>query len=236
MQPDPKIIVALDLEDKNQLKTLISQLNPALCRLKIGKTLFTHYGPELIKQLHLQGFEIFLDLKFHDIPQQVAGACYEGAALGVWMLNVHASGGLQMLKAAKAAVDKAALTLNRRPLLIGVTLLTSLHESDLAQIGFQGSVEDTVLRLAKLCYDAGLDGVVCSPQEVTLLKKTFGKAFLCVTPGVRLPEDGKQDQQRVTTPEEAIGSGSDYLVIGRSITHAQVPNEVLQKINACVGA
>ncbi len=233
---ESKVIVALDLEDKVQLHQLIAQLDPKSCRLKVGITLFAHYGPAWIKELQDKGFEIFLDLKFHDIPQQVSGACYEAAQLGIWMMNVHALGGLAMLQAAKAAVDRAATQLKKRPLLIGVTLLTSSGPAELNQLGVQGSVEETVMRLAKHCFDAGLDGVVCSAQEAAMLKKTFGKDFLCVTPGIRLPEDGKHDQQRVTTPEVAVTSGSDYLVIGRSVTHASTPSKVLAHINQSIVA
>lgn len=228
---DSKVIVALDFEDKVQLHNLISQLDPKHCRLKVGITLFTNLGPQWIKELHFKGFDVFLDLKFHDIPQQVSGACFEAANLGVWMMNVHALGGLAMLQAAKTAVDRAAKNLKRKPLLIGVTLLTSSSETELKQLGLQGSVNDTVLRLATLCFEAGLDGVVCSAKEVAQLKKHFGRDFLCVTPGIRLPEDDKHDQQRIMTPEMAVQEGSDYLVIGRSITHSQTPQIVLTHIN-----
>lgn len=234
MYIEPKVIIALDMEDITQLNAIVNQLNPAECRLKIGKTLFTRFGPEWVKQLHLQGFEIFLDLKFHDIPQQIYGACLAAAELGVWMLNVHALGGLAMLKAARSAVDKAAENLKTPPKLIGVTLLTSLGANDLAQLGIQGSVDDTVMRLAKLCADAHLDGVVCSAKEAVMLKKAFGAGFLCVTPGIRLPEDDKDDQQRVTTPQEAIAAGSDYLVIGRTITYSASPSKVLHQINESI--
>lgn len=231
---NPKVIIALDLENKVQLQNLISQLDPATCRLKIGKTLFTHYGPEWVRQLQQAGFEIFLDLKFHDIPAQVAGACYEAAQLGVWMTNVHALGGLAMLKAAKLAIDRAAQHLEKRPYLIGVTLLTSSGPEELKQLGIHGSVEETVMRLAGMCFEAGLDGVVCSANETSMLKKAFGDAFLCVTPGIRLPEDDKQDQQRVMTPPLAVQAGSDYLVIGRSITHASSPQMILKQINESI--
>lgn len=234
MSHKSKIIVALDFEDKVQLQQLISQLDPSQCRLKVGITLFTSMGPEWVKSLHEQGFEIFLDLKFHDIPQQVHGACFSASQLGVWMINVHALGGLAMLKAAKAAVDRAADQFKKRPLLIGVTLLTSSGPEELKQLGIQGTVEETVMRLASLCFEAGLDGVVCSAQEAAMLKAKFGKEFLCVTPGIRLPEDDKQDQQRVTTPLQAISAGSDYLVIGRSVTHAAKPLRVLQHINESI--
>ncbi len=226
-----KVIVALDFEDKVQLHNLISQLDPAHCRLKVGITLFTSLGPEWIKELHQKGFDVFLDLKFHDIPQQVSGACFEAANLGVWMMNVHALGGLAMLQAAKIAVDRAAKHLKRKPLLIGVTLLTSSSETEIKQLGLQGDVDDIVLRLATLCFEAGLDGVVCSAKEVAHLKRHFGKDFLCVTPGIRLPEDDKHDQQRIMTPTMAVQEGSDYLVIGRSITHSQTPQKVLTHIN-----
>ena len=231
-----KIVVALDFEDKVQLHNLIAKLDPNHCRLKIGITLFTHYGPQWIKELQQKGFDIFLDLKFHDIPQQVSGACFEAANLGVWMMNVHALGGSAMLKAAREAVDRAAKTLARKPLLIGVTLLTSSGEAEMAQLGLKGSIDETVLRLANLCSEAGLDGVVCSAKEVALLKKQFGPNFLCVTPGIRLAEDNKHDQQRVMTPELAVKQGSDYLVIGRSITHAHAPQSVLTQINESIQA
>lgn len=231
-----KIIIALDFEDEAPLNELLNKLDPNQCRLKIGKTLFTQYGPQWVAKLQALGFEIFLDLKFHDIPQQVEGACYAAAKKGVWMTNVHASGGLAMLKAARAGIDKAAKETGHKTLLIGVTLLTSLTEQDAHQIGYTGTTTECVMRLAKLCFDAGLDGVVCSANEATELKKTFGPHFLCVTPGIRLPEDGKQDQQRVMTPENAIKAGSDYLVIGRSITHAKTPTQVLNQIHESITA
>lgn len=234
MSTTSKVIVALDLEDEGKLEDILKKLDPQTCHLKVGKTLFTQKGPQWLKGLHQRGFNIFLDLKFHDIPQQVAGACEQAAKLGVWMINVHALGGLSMLKAAKAAVDKAAQQQGHRPLLIGVTLLTSLGAADLVQIGIQGSLEEAVLRLADLCYEAKLDGVVCSAQEVPLLKKRFGAPFLCVTPGIRLPENNRQDQQRVMSPQEAVAAGSDYLVIGRPITEAVEPSLVLKQINQSI--
>jgi orotidine-5'-phosphate decarboxylase len=229
---EPKIIVALDLDEESRLKALIATMDPKTCRLKIGKTLFTRFGPAWVKQLQDQGFEIFLDLKFHDIPQQVAGACLQAAQLGVWMVNVHALGGMSMLQAAKAAVAQPEG--KKRPWLIGVTILTSMQETDLQQLGIQGTMPEVVMRLARLCYEAGLDGVVCSPHEVAMLKKAFGPQFLCVTPGIRLPEDDKQDQKRIMTPQEAITAGSDYLVIGRPITQSSSPQSVLQKINESI--
>lgn len=236
MSIQSKIIIALDFDNEQAVEEFIDDLNPQTCRLKIGKTLFTQYGPQWVQKLQSKGFEIFLDLKFHDIPAQVQGACQQAAKLGVWMVNVHALGGLKMLQAAKAGVESVIPHQSRRPLLIGVTLLTSLSAQDVAMLGFKGNLEETVLQLATLCYEAGLDGVVCSAHEVPGLKKAFGQSFLCVTPGIRLPDDNVQDQQRIMTPESAIAAGSDYLVIGRSITHATEPSRVLQKINQSIGA
>lgn len=227
-----KVIVALDIESQQELENFISQLSPSLCRLKIGKTLFTRLGPEWVKSLQHQGFEIFLDLKFHDIPQQVAGACREATRLGVWMVNVHALGGLAMLKAARQAVDECET--KNKPLLIGVTLLTSLSATDLALLGMHEPLENIVIRLATLCHEAGLDGVVCSAQEALAIKAALGSDFLCVTPGIRLQGDAYQDQKRVLTPSDALLAGSDYLVIGRSITHAASPMDTLYKVNQSI--
>jgi len=224
-----KVIVALDIDSQQKLEELIRQLSPSVCRLKIGKTLFTRMGPQWVQSLQNQGFEIFLDLKFHDIPQQVAGACQEAARLGVWMVNVHALGGLAMLKAARKAVDECPT--DRKPLLIGVTILTSLSSSDLDLIGIHEPLEQVVIRLATLCHQAGLDGVVCSAQEALAIKAVLGADFLCITPGIRLQSDAHQDQKRVLTPIDAIKAGSDYLVIGRSITHATSPMDVLHQVN-----
>lgn len=226
-----KIIVALDLKTKDEAEAIISKLDPSLCRLKVGITLFTELGPQWVESIQAKGFEIFLDLKFHDIPFQVAGACRNAAKLGVWMINVHALGGLKMLKAAKEAVSLHQKQFNKGPLLIGVTLLTSLSEEETQAFGLTGTVEENVLRLAGLCYEAGLDGVVCSANEVKAIKETFGEKFLCVTPGIRLPGDNKHDQTRVLTPQRAVKLGSDYLVMGRSITEDSVPNAKLQLIN-----
>ncbi len=233
---DSKIIVALDFEKSTELEHFVEQLDPAFCRVKVGKTLFTKYGPAIIGKLNDRGFEVFLDLKFHDIPQQVAGACLSASELGVWMLNVHALGGLAMLKAAKVALEQVAQATGKRPLLIGVTVLTSLGEKDLAQFGITESVEKMVFRLASLCYEAGLDGVVCSALEATSLKKQFGPDFICVTPGIRLKGDDTQDQKRVMTPVDALQAGSDYLVMGRSITEARFPLKQLQEINEVIEA
>ena len=231
-----QIIVALDYPDAASAMRLVEQLDPALCRVKVGKELFTATGPALVEELVKRDFDVFLDLKFHDIPNTVAGACRAAANLGVWMLNVHASGGRAMLAAARGAIDSGT---DRKPLLIGVTVLTSLSAADLADIGVVGNggfgpdVKIQVLRLAKLCFHAGLDGVVCSAEEAPMLQSAFPStgSFLKVTPGIRLADDVKGDQQRVVTPVDAIKMGADYLVIGRSITHARDPIARLHEIN-----
>jgi orotidine-5'-phosphate decarboxylase len=223
----PKIIVALDYADAASALKLVSQLDPGLCRLKVGKELFTAAGPQLVEALASKGFDIFLDLKFHDIPNTVARACEAAGKLGVWMLNVHASGGLAMMQAARNAISES----KHQPLLIAVTVLTSMDESALNQTGVNGNVEDQVMRLAKLTQQAGLDGVVCSAQEAALLRGALGKEFCLVTPGIR-PADAKaDDQSRITTPVEAIRLGASYLVIGRPITQAADPLQALQKIH-----
>ena len=225
------IIVALDFPTQEQALHLARQLDPKLCRLKVASTLFTHYGPALIEELRLLGFDIFLDLKYHDIPQQVAGACKQAAALGVWMLTIHTSGGEAMMVAARDALEGVSGT---RPLLIGVTVLTSLSGDDLTQIGYKNNVADTVMSLGKLAQSAGIDGVVSSAEEAAMLRKTLGADFLLVTPGIRLPENKSDDQKRVVTPEAAIAAGSDYLVIGRAITQAVNPIAALESISkAC---
>jgi len=212
---------------------LVERLDPALCRLKVGKELFTAAGPALVEALAAKGYDVFLDLKYHDIPNTVAGACRAAARLGVWMVNVHASGGSAMLAAAREAIDSGA---GKRPLLIGVTVLTSLASKDLAEIGVNADAQTQVMRLARLCHQAGLDGVVCSAQEAPVLRDEFGGAFLKVTPGIRLPDDAKGDQQRVVTPVDAIKMGATHLVIGRSITSAADPVRRLQEINQQLAA
>ncbi len=220
----PHIIVALDNLDRTSAVLLAKQLNPKQCRLKIGKELFTAYGPALVEQLMKLDFEIFLDLKFHDIPNTTAKACLAAAKLGIWMLNVHTLGGIEMLRTAHEAIDKLT---GYKPLLIGVTLLTSLTEQDLSALGFQNSLEQQVLSLAELAYQTGLDGVVCSPHEAFSLRKKFGEKFCLVTPGIRLADSPPDDQQRHLTPKEAVSQGADYLVIGRPITQAKNPAEIL---------
>lgn len=223
-----KIIVALDYDNVADCERFLAQLKPKSCAIKIGKTLFTQVGPQWVRQW-AQKFDVFLDLKFHDIPQQVYGAVKAAAELGVWMVNVHASGGLKMLQAARQGIEDAKTS--HKPLLIGVTILTSLNEQDIAQIGFKGNINDIVMNLAKLCFDAHLDGVVCSAHEASLLKHTIGESFLAVTPGIRLPEGNAHDQQRIMTPQAAVEVGSDYLVIGRAITHSADPASVIDSIN-----
>ncbi|MCF6209741.1 MAG: orotidine-5'-phosphate decarboxylase [Gammaproteobacteria bacterium] len=224
---DPRVIVALDFADAVQALALTERLDPAHCRLKVGKELFTRSGPALVETLQEKGFEVFLDLKFHDIPNTVAKACKAAADLGVWMVNVHAMGGRKMMEAAREAVASAS----HRPRLIAVTVLTSMGDADLAEIGLQGSPEDNVRRLAGLAKSAGLDGVVCSPQEVDMLRNTIGGDFQLVTPGVRPVGAALNDQTRVATPEDAIRAGSSYLVIGRPITQADDPLAALKIIN-----
>ncbi len=213
------IIVALDFASAEAALALVARLDPALCRLKVGKELFTRCGPELVTTLQSLGFEVFLDLKFHDIPNTVAAAVRAAADLGVWMVNVHASGGRRMMEAARAALAAA----DHQPLLIAVTVLTSMSRADLLELGYSGDSEQRVLELATLARTSGMDGVVCSAQESELLREHCGAEFLLVTPGIRLPGESADDQRRVVTPRLAMDAGSSYLVIGRSITRAANP-------------
>lgn len=222
------VIVALDFPEEKQALELVQRLDPARCRLKIGKEMFTRSGPQLVEKIAALGYEIFLDLKFHDIPNTVAGACHSAADLGVWMINVHTLGGKRMMEAAREAVEKSS----SRPLLIGVTILTSMGQEDIAQIGLTGTPADNVQRLATLANGAGLDGVVCSPKEVEMLRGSLPAEFKLVTPGIRPAWAEKGDQTRITTPADAVRLGSDYLVIGRPITGATDPLEALGKIEA----
>ena len=220
------IIVALDFPTRDAALKLADQLDPKLCRVKVGKELFTSCASEIVGTLRDKGFEVFLDLKFHDIPNTVAGACKSAARLGVWMLNVHASGGEAMMRAAREAVAGFP----KPPLVIGVTILTSLSTAELAPIGYSGTAEQMVERLARLTQGAGLDGVVCSAQEAPALRRACGTAFKLVTPGIRLPESEKGDQSRVVTPVDAVKLGADYLVIGRPITQSTDPRATLEQI------
>lgn len=228
----PRIIVALDCGDAEPALALASRLDSRLCRLKVGKELYTAAGPRLVERLMNQGFEVFLDLKFHDIPNTVAGACRAAAALGVWMVNVHALGGRAMLVAAREALGGAP----RRPLLTAVTVLTSLAQRDLEEIGLQGSPATAAERLAALAHACGLDGVVCSPREAAALRSRFGRGFRLVTPGVRPAGSAAGDQARVATPAAAIAAGADDLVIGRPITQAADPGAALAALAAEIDA
>jgi orotidine-5'-phosphate decarboxylase len=225
---DPRVIVALDYPEARGALELAGRLDPISCRLKVGKELYTAAGPALVEKLAQSGFGIFLDLKYHDIPNTVASACAAAAGLGVWMINVHALGGRAMMSAAREALAKTA----RPPKLIAVTILTSMGAPDLADIGLAGSPQEAVTRLARLAQACGLDGVVCSPQEAAILRRECGKAFTLVTPGIRPAEADKDDQQRIATPRRAIADGADYLVIGRPITRAPDPLAALRAINA----
>lgn len=224
----PPVLVALDFPDAASALALADRLSPELCRLKVGKELFTRCGPGLVEQLQQRGFEIFLDLKFHDIPNTVAGAVRAAAELGVWMVNVHASGGRRMLEAAREALSG----FGQPPLLIAVTVLTSFSQEDLSELGETGSIEERVLRLARLSAQCGLDGVVCSALEAPLLRRELGRDFQLVSPGIRLAGDSADDQRRVVTPARALELGVSHLVIGRSIAGAADPLAALQRVHA----
>lgn len=226
--PDPRIVVALDYPDAASARPVVARLDPALCRLKVGKELFVAAGPEFVRELVGLGYAVFLDLKFHDIPNTVAQACKAAARLGVWMVNVHAAGGPRMLAAARDALEGA----DRRPLLIAVTVLTSMGPEELAAIGVEAAAEAQVLRLARLSAEAGLDGVVCSAREAPALRQAQGPSFRLVTPGIRPAGSDAGDQTRILTPLQAMQAGADYLVIGRPITQAADPVAALQAISA----
>lgn len=223
------IIVALDFETQAQALQLARRLDPALCRVKIASTLFTRCGPDIVVQLQQLGFEVFLDLKYHDIPKQVFGACLQAAKLGVWMLTIHTSGGEAMMVAACDAISQGSAT-GSKPILVGVTVLTSLSNQDLTQIGYKNHVDHTVVSLAQLAMRSGLDGVVSSAAEVAILRSALGDHAVLVTPGIRMAGDDVGDQKRVVTPADALQAGSSYLVIGRSITQAADPIHMLNKI------
>jgi len=235
--PDPRVIVALDFAHPMHALALADRLDPAACALKVGKEMFVVAGPEPVRWMVARGFRVFLDLKFHDIPNTVAQACAAATRLGVWMLNVHAAGGGAMLSAARAAVDAAAAEQGRpKPLLIAVTVLTSLGDADMRATGIEGNAAQQALRLARLTAAKGLDGVVCSAQEARVLRSALGLEFKLVTPGIRLAGSAKDDQARIITPQAAIANGADYLVIGRPITQAGDPVAALAAINASLGA
>ncbi len=226
---DPKVIVALDYETRSEALSFIENIDPSSCRLKVGKEMFTLFGPEFIHELHRRDFSVFLDLKFHDIPNTCAKAVRAAAELGVWMVNVHASGGERMMQASRDILQPYG---QDRPLLIGVTVLTSMEQNDLTSIGIDVTPEQHVMRLAALAKNTGLDGIVCSAQEAFALKQAMGSCFQLVTPGIRPDGADIGDQKRVMTPVQALAAGSDYLVIGRPITQAKDPAQVLASINA----
>jgi len=231
----PRVIVALDYATGEPALALARRLDPLQCRLKVGKELFTAAGPELVRALSGMGFKVFLDLKFHDIPSTVANACRAAAGLGVWMLNVHACGGERMMRAAREAIDASALDPVQRPLLIAVTVLTSMTRSDLAGVGLDLEPYQQAMRLAHLSAACGLDGVVCSAQEAKAIKAACGRNLRCVTPGIRPAGSAPGDQARIMTPAEAITAGADDLVIGRPITAAPDPAAALAAILCEIG-
>ncbi len=228
MRCSSPVIVALDYANAREALEFVDKVSPARCRLKVGKELFTAEGPQLVRELVARDFEVFLDLKFHDIPNTVARACAAAAELGVWMINVHTLGGSKMMRAARDAIAQSS----RQPLLIGVTILTSMGVEDLHEVGLSGEPMDNVEKLASLAAQSGLDGVVCSSQEVSRLRQTLPEDFQLVTPGIRPVGSASGDQTRIMTPAEAIGAGSNYLVIGRPITQAADPMQALDEIES----
>lgn len=225
---NPRIVVAMDFADRASAESLVRRLDPALCRLKVGKELFTRSGPACVEQWQRDGFDVFLDLKYHDIPNTVAAACAAAADLGVWMINVHALGGRRMLEAARAALGDAG----DRPLLTAVTVLTSLGDSDLEELGLGPTTAALAQRLADLARVAGCDGIVCSAREAADMRAHFGAAFLLVTPGIRPAGSDADDQRRTMTPREADRAGADYLVVGRPVTAAADPAQALRDLAA----
>lgn len=223
---ESRIVVAMDFNNIDSCIKLAQQLDPKTCRLKIGKELFTLCGPKVVEQVQQLGFDVFLDLKFHDIPATVAKAVKAAAHLGVWMVNVHASGGPRMMTEARDALA----SFKQRPILIGVTVLTSMSQEELHQTGVTCSLQSHVISLAGLAKDSGLDGVVCSAQEAQALSQTYGSDFILVTPGIRPTGSQTDDQHRIVTPLEAVKKGSHYLVIGRPITQSSDPIETCTQI------
>ena len=225
---DPKIIVALDYPNEAQAFAFINQLDTESCRLKVGKEMFTALGPAFVEKIQAKGFEVFLDLKYHDIPNTVAKACEAAAHLGVWMVNVHASGGRRMMEAAANALAN----FQTKPSLIAVTVLTSMTQEDLFELGIKEQPSQYALKLAILAQSSGLDGVVCSAQEARLMRESLGEQFLLVSPGIRPKGVTSDDQRRIMKPREAMDAGSNYLVIGRPITQSDNPLGVLRTINS----
>ncbi|MBW3116026.1 MULTISPECIES: orotidine-5'-phosphate decarboxylase [Providencia] len=225
------IIVALDYENANEALAFVDRIDPRDCRLKVGKEMFTFNGPQFVKSLHDRGFDIFLDLKFHDIPNTVARAVAAAAEMGVWMVNVHASGGARMMEAARQSLEPYG---KEAPLLTAVTVLTSMDESDLIGVGINLSPAAHAERLALLTKQCGLDGVVCSAHEAQRLKQICGADFKLVTPGIRPTGSDVGDQRRIMTPQDAVKAGVDYMVIGRPITRSENPTATLQQINQSI--
>lgn len=233
MADSPRILVAMDFDNPQACLEMASRLNPEWCRLKVGKELFTAAGPQVVESLMNRGFDVFLDLKFHDIPNTTAKAVKAAAELGVWMVNVHASGGERMMAAARNELEKRS---GQVPLLIAVTVLTSMEASDLAQIGIAREPHEQVLKLATLAQQSGMDGVVCSAQEAGILSGALGSDFCLVTPGIRPADAAADDQRRIVTPTDAMAAGSHYLVIGRPITQAADPAAVCRAIATSIEA
>lgn len=224
---DSPVLVALDYADRNRALAFVDGIDPARCRLKVGKEMFTLFGPQFVRELHQRGFEVFLDLKFHDIPNTTAHAVAAAAELGVWMVNVHASGGARMMNAAREALTAFG---KDAPLLIAVTVLTSMEAADLLDLGITATPAEHAARLARLAQQCGLDGVVCSAHEAAAFKQQFGQPFKLVTPGIRPAGSDAGDQRRIMTPVQAQQAGVDYMVIGRPITQSADPATTLQAI------
>lgn len=226
------VVVALDYNNRDSALAFVDRIDPSDCRLKVGKEMFTLFGPQIVRDLQQRGFDVFLDLKFHDIPNTTAHAVAAAAELGVWMVNVHASGGARMMTAAREALLPFG---KEAPLLIAVTVLTSMEASDLADLGITLSPADHAERLARLTQNCGLDGVVCSAQEAVRFKRELGQGFRLVTPGIRPQGSEAGDQRRIMTPQEALLAGVDYMVIGRPVTQSADPAQTLKAINASLG-
>jgi orotidine-5'-phosphate decarboxylase len=235
MPSNSPVIIALDFPGEDETLKLVDQLDPESCRLKVGKELFTRCGPGLVSKLVERRFDVFLDLKFHDIPNTVARACEAAADLGVWMINVHSLGGEKMMAAAKEALQRRTASGQQETKLIAVTWLTSSGQAELDALGLDTTPERMVQRLARMTSNAGLDGVVCSAREAPVLRQLHNDDFLLVTPGIRPEGSSADDQQRIVTPQQAIADGSNYLVIGRPITRASDPCRILRTINSEIG-
>ena len=225
-EDESKIIVALDYSNMQDSLNLAKQLNPSLCKLKVGLELYISYGPSIIVELHSLGYKIFLDLKLHDIPNTVMKSCITAAELGVWMFNVHSSGGINMMSKAMQAIIQG----NYKTILLGVTVLTSMDNDELNEIGYSKNISEQVLNMAELCYKSKLNGVVCSAQESKSIKNKFASNFICVCPGIRNSDDKVNDQKRIMTPSLAAKNGADYIVVGRPITNSNDPLESLINI------